>query len=179
LTIKTMLKVINVQEVPGAACIVDIDSYVPISFRSCHQLIAGARYVRLGNFKTQLLELQCPPESLTLSGFTLLLGEPSVEGFLTGKGPSTAGLPEISLDQGAIFAGRIPRLDIPMNVAVACANGEAEIRLGRAAEFNRKIVFGRVEFLLSDDLLVGLRVLDLTEKETQILCDYLAQRRNQ
>jgi hypothetical protein len=172
-----MLRVTDVQEAYEALCIVNIDSYVPMSFRSRDQPIASARYIRLGDFKTQLLELQFPAESLTLSGFTLVSGQGAAHGGLRGDGPSAAGLPIVSLSQGEAFsnAGRIPRRDIQTSVSVSCADGHAEVRLGAAETFNRRVVHGRVQFLLSDDVLVGLRVIDLTEKERGILHDYIAK----
>jgi hypothetical protein len=62
---------------------------------------------------------------------------------------------------------------------VSCVNRQAEVRLGAAETFNRRIVHGRVQFLLSEDVLVGVRVLDLTEKERQILDEYIAQHPHQ
>jgi hypothetical protein len=176
-----MLRVTDVQGASEALCIVNIDSYVPISFRSRSQPFAGARYIRLGDFKTQLLELQFPAESLAVSGFTLVLGEGAAHGGLKGDGPSAAGLPIVSLPQGGAFsdAGMIPWLDIQTNVVVSCADGCAEVKLGAAGTFNRTIVHGRVQFLVSDDALVGLRVLDLSEKERRILSDYIAEHSNQ
>jgi hypothetical protein len=176
-----MLRVTDVQEASEALCIVNIDSYVPISFRSHSQPVAGARYIRLGDFKTQLLELQFPAESLVLSGFTLVSGAGAAHGGLRGDGPSAAGLPIVSLQQGEAFstAGKIPRLDIHTNVTVSCADGHAEVRLGAAETFNRRILHGRVQFLLSDDVLIGLRAVDLNEKEQRILHDYIAEHLSQ
>jgi hypothetical protein len=92
-----------------------------------------------------------------------------------------AGLPIVSLPQGEAFsnAGRIPRLDIQTTVTLSCADGHAEVRLGAADTFNRRVLHGRVQFLLSDDVLIGLRVLDLNEKEQRILRDYIAEHQNQ
>jgi hypothetical protein len=176
-----MLRVTDVEEAAKAPSIVNIDPYVPISFRSRDQPIPGARYIRLGNFKTQLLELQFPAESLALSGFTLVSGEGTEHGGLTGDGPSSLGLPVIYLPEGEAFstAGRIPRLDIQVEVTVSCTDGQAEIRLGAAGSFNRKFLHERVQFLLSDDVLVGLRVTDLTEKERRTLRDYIAEHASQ
>jgi hypothetical protein len=70
---------------------------------------------------------------------------------------------------------RTPPLDIQTNIAVTCTDEHAEVRLGAAETFNRRVLHGRVQFLLSDDILVGLRVLDLTEKERRILRDYVAE----
>jgi hypothetical protein len=170
-----MLRVTNVQEASGAPCIVGINSYVPISFRSRSEPIAGARYVLLGNSKTQLLELQFPAESLVLSGFTLVLGQGSSRGTLTGNGPSVVGLPIVTLPEGENFsgAGGNPRLTIRTEICISCIAGQAEVRLGSAKTFNRSVAYGRVQFLVLDDVLVGLRVVNLTEEEQKILYEYI------
>jgi hypothetical protein len=170
-----MLKITNLAESSRMPCNVEINSYVPISFRSCSQLIAGARYIRLGNFKTQLLELQFPPESLVLSGFTLVSCDAVPQSALTGHGQSEIGLPIISLSDGENFSGTtgISRLDIQTEINMSCVDGQAEVGLGLAKTFNRTFVHGRVQFLLLDDFLVGLRVLDLTEDERQTLSEYI------
>jgi hypothetical protein len=171
-----MLRVTAIEDVAKAKSIVNIDPYIPISFRSRSQPIGGARYIRLGDFKTQLLELQFPAESLTLSGFTVVSGQGSARGVLAGDGPSSSGLPVIRMPEGQVFsdASRIQRLDIGTNFTVSCADGQADIALGAAETFNRKVVYGRVQFLLSDDVLVGLRVVDLVDKERCTLLDYIA-----
>jgi len=176
-----MLRVRNIHETTEVLCIVNIDSYVPISFRSRSQPIAGARYIRLGDFQRRLIEFQFPADSLVLSGFTMVSGEGSTHGTLMGDGPSAVGLPIISLPQGGAFSdsGGIPRLDIPTDVAASCTDGHAEVALGVAEAFNRRVVYGRVQFLLSDDVLVGLRVLELNKVEQRVLREYIAQHPHQ
>jgi hypothetical protein len=83
-----MVRITGVQNAPQRPSIVHIDPYVPISFRSDSRPLAGARYVRLGNFKTELLVLQFPAESLVLSGFTLVSCKVCLQGTLSGQGPS-------------------------------------------------------------------------------------------
>ncbi len=172
-----MLRVTGVLETSETSCVVNIDSYVPISFRSRSQPIAGARYIRLGDFNTQLLELQFPPESLALSGFTLVSGEGTAQGGLRGVGASAVGLPIVSLPRGEAFSndGKISHLDIQTEVVLTCTDGNAEVRLGSAKIFDRTLMHGRAQFLLSEDILVGLRLLDLTEKERHILQNYVAE----
>jgi hypothetical protein len=134
----------------------------------------------LGDFKKQLLELQFPVDSLVLSGFTVVSAVADARGALTGVGPSKVGLPIVTLPQGEAFrgGGRVPRFDIQTNVAMSCADGQAEVRLGGAQTFNQRIVHGRVHFLLSNDFLVGLRVLDINEVERETLLDYMMHHPN-
>jgi hypothetical protein len=176
-----MLKVASVQKATNAQCIIDVNPYVPISFRTRSQPIAGARHILLGDFKSQLLEFQFPPESLALSGFTLVSGKTAAQGGLSGDGPSVTGLPIISLPDDESFSVRdkIPRIDLVADVVLSFSGARAEIRLGSAEAFNRSIIHGRVKFLLYDDALVGLWLLELTEKEQRTLHDYIAVQLNQ
>jgi hypothetical protein len=172
-----MLRVAGIRADSEALCIVNIDSYVPISFSSRSQPIGGARYVRFGNFSTQLLEVQFPPESLLLSGFTLVCAEGAAAEGLFGNGSSIAGLPILALPAAQAFShNAVPRIDIQSRVAVSCIQDRAEIKLGAAKTFNRRITHGRVEFLLLDDVLVGLRVLDLADEEQHVLNGYIRVR---
>jgi hypothetical protein len=174
-----MLRVENVRQAAEAPCIVNIDSYIPISFRTQNQPVAGARYIRLGDFETQLLELQFPADSLVLCGFTLVCVDVFAQGVLAGEGPSVIGLPVVSLPQGQTFSVTpTPRLDIQTKIAMSWTKGQVEISLGTAKAFNRTIVHGRVQFLLLDDDLVGLRVIMLTEEEQKTLFEYMNRSSN-
>lgn len=74
-----MLRVVVLQEPSESPSILNIEHYVPISFRSRSRPIPGARLIRFGDFKAQLLELQFTVESLALRGFTLVVaGKPGL-----------------------------------------------------------------------------------------------------
>lgn len=171
-----MLRVTGTKKISEALCIVEIDSYVPISFRTQSEPLGGVRYVRFGNFSTQLLEVQFPLESSELSGFTLVCGEGVTTERLVEDGSLEVGLPVIALPPAQEFWGwdTVPRIDIQNRVAVSCIQRRAEIRLGAAKAFDRRIVHGRVEFLVLEDVLVGLGVLDLTDEEQHVLNAYIA-----
>ncbi len=169
------LRVTGVEEASQAPCIVDIDYYVPVSCKSHCPM--GVRHVFLRNSDTQLFELKLPLDSLVLKGFVLVLvsGNAFSRGALRGDGPAIAGLPVISLPEGKEFSGWLPRLDIQAEIGMTCTGRLVEVTLGAGETFNRRIVHGRVQFLLADDVLVGLRVLDLTEEEQHTLREYVAR----
>src|SRR5438552_3106379 len=47
-------------------CIVEVDPYVPLSFKTYPEVLPGARYFRIGNFETSLLEIGIDPSSLVI-----------------------------------------------------------------------------------------------------------------
>lgn len=174
-----MVKIAGLYDVSECPCIVDINSYVPISFRLHTNPIGGARNIQLGDKHGQLLELKFPASSLAVSGFTLVsaAGEAFSQAPLKGDGPSEFGLPIIELPEGKRFSGAMPRLIVPTKIGLRHIGTLAEMRLGSINSFNRVVVHGRVQFLLLDDLLVGLRVIELSEVESHILDEYILRKR--
>ena len=57
-----MLRLDHIQKSENRPCIVTTDVYVPISFRSYHGVLGGARHVSLRNGKDQLFEIKFPPD---------------------------------------------------------------------------------------------------------------------
>jgi hypothetical protein len=106
----------------------------------------------------------------------LVLADRKAHRSLRGDAPAAIGLPIVGLPQGKAFSrSASPRLDVETNVTLYCYGGFAEIGIGNARAFNSRAEHGRVQFLISDGVLVGLRILDLTETEQSILCDYIAE----
>lgn len=169
-----MLKIIGIDKAEFATCIVKINSYVPITFRSRDQPVPGARYVRLGDLKACHFELQFPSDTSILTGFTLTSCRGPFGVSLNGHGPSSKGLPIFELPEQA-FSGRLPRIDMQAQISLSCTNNQTEIRIGEAKTFDRVVVHERVQFLFLRDVLVGLRVLDLAAREEKTLSGYLAE----
>jgi hypothetical protein len=169
-----MLKISDVQQPSDQLCIVDIDPHVPITFMTRRHPVGGARYIRLGNFKTHLLDLEFPPDSLALSGFVVVSIDNLARGLLKGGGPKVSGLPVFGLPAGCSFSvlGGFARLDVPIAFELSCEGDIAEIRIGDVIGYDRRICFQRVEWLLWNDSLVGMRVLNLTADERKVLCEY-------
>lgn len=172
-----MLAVVKVRSSAPVGGVVKITYYVPISFRLFNDPIPGVRYIRLTASDRQLLELQFPPDSLMLTGFTVVSAEFLELSPLIGDGLSQTGIPEFELPPGRQFSGyrSNPRLELPISVQLSFNGGDAEVRIGGAERFNRKIVYGRVQFLLFENILTGLRVTDLTDHEKVLLFEYVAR----
>lgn len=168
-----MIEILQTQDSSLFPCLLEISEYSLISFQTEDRPIKGARYIRVGNFDTQLIEFQFGPDTLLLRGFTLLLGEGRKTHF-SGVDDSTAGLPVFSLPKNVHFSvGTIPTLDVKSDVYLSYTNTSAEIALGDFNSFNRSLTHERVKFLFLDRMLVGLRILALTAKERGALVEFL------
>lgn len=88
-------------------------------------------------------------------------------------GEGAAKFTKVPQGQSFARAGRMARLDILTEIGVSCSGAQADVRFGATETFNRKIAYGRVQFLLLED--IGLRVIDLTEKEQHTLSASIAQ----
>src|ERR1041385_1030833 len=151
------LKITDIYESAVLRGSIKIVAYVPIRFRSGSEVVPGARHIQLGDFKTELLELQFPSSSLILSGLSLVLASTSMHKPFVGSWPSIVGLPIVSLSDDQVLSGNgSQRLDIRTTVQLSCIDTRAEVSLGGAEVFDSKIVFERLQFFLFESSLVGI-----------------------
>jgi hypothetical protein len=153
-----------------------IDEYVPISFRTYSGLL-GAKYLRLGNFKTSLLECLLDPHSYAIRGITLLsfdrihVPNMGVEKLDENSGRlildlQRSNLTELSL--GADYA------EVNCAFSVGLARDYLEVDLFGIATADSKVICGQVEFFLRDNALVGIRVTKLMSNEISILQEHIS-----
>lgn len=111
---------------------------------------------------------------MVCSGFTIVLANAPRHEPLVGGGLVLAGLPAFVLPPGCKFSDRgMPGLDVYAEVGLSHSRGQAEISFGTGGAFNLCIAHGQVYFLLRDDILIGVRVLDLSDEDQRILDDYI------
>ena len=145
--------------------LVELDDYVPLSFRSYAPLLGGVRDVRLGNLSSDFLELTLGLDSNTLRGFTLVCFEAVHEIVPTGPLTEESGLPVLELDE-VRFDGPLAtqRVDLPVTFSVGFGDDSVEIDFGMLSAADRAFVCGPVRFLVNADSLLGIRVLGLTQE---------------
>ena len=151
-----------------------IDEHVPISFRSYSGLL-GAKYLRVGNFQTTLLECLLDPISYTIRGITLISfdkihvpcePEITLESF---------GLPIVDVaksDLNVLVEAR--KAEVFCQVSVGIESNFLEIDFSEIKNANRKINCGRVQFFLKDEELSGVRFMNLAIGEISILQKHIA-----
>ena len=67
-----MLEITDVAHV-DLPCIIEVDPYLPLSFKTFDDVLPGARYFRLGNFDRSLLEIAIDPSSFVIRGAYLVV----------------------------------------------------------------------------------------------------------
>src|SRR5207247_4270466 len=70
ITKMTTIEISGTQDIRNAPCLIEVDEFVPLRFRTYERPI-GAAYVRVGNYSTTLVELIVDPISKLLRGLTL------------------------------------------------------------------------------------------------------------
>ncbi|MDR6891029.1 MULTISPECIES: hypothetical protein [Variovorax] len=145
---------------------IDVDDYVPLSFRSYAFGLGGVRDVRLGDLSSNFLELKLGLDSNTLRGITLLRFGTTHELLPAFALREEVGLPILNVNE-AHFEGpwATQCIDLPMAFSVAVGTDCVEIDFGMLFAADRASVFGPVKFFLNGDSLVGIRVFCLTREQ--------------
>lgn len=147
---------------------VEINDYVPLSFRSYKSTLGGVRDVRLGGLSTSFLELTLGLEVNVLRGFTLLSFDAIHEPKTFESMMETEGLPVLMLND-VIFRGKLGMqyCDIPMLFSVGFGVNFVELRFGQLDAVEQSIVCGQVKFLVRENSLLGVRVCGLREEQVR------------
>lgn len=147
-----------------ASCLIEVDDYVPLRFRT-YDYPLGASYLQLGDGKKSLVELLVDPTRGHLRGIT-------VTAF-----PALSAWPQFSSEDGPhglpVFATPplvSKRAEVRSNISVAVSDNNSNILLYWAPLENcRTSTFeGRVHFLEKDGLLAGVHFGQLSSKEVKL-----------
>lgn len=145
---------------------IELDGYVPISFRSYEFALGGVRDARILNDGGSFLELKMGLNSTTLRGFTLLSFEKIHEPQTMNNLVEISGLPILAIDETR-FEGResTQYLDLPGTFSVGFGKDFVEIDLGMLSTATRVAVCGPARFFIDAFSLVGIQVSGLSEEE--------------
>ena len=170
-----MLKVVGTCEASEFPSNVDFDEHVPVRFRSHSGPIGGARYIRLGNLSTSLLELRVPSESMALRSFSLTLIDRVSTKKLCGNAEFEYGLPVLELPEGSVFQGPISaqRADIKEEISAYLDLDGFVISIGEVVDYDRALKHGRISFFISNDALIGICIAELRSDERGLAASYL------
>lgn len=166
-----MLKIVGSANSADYSCLVDVNEYVPIAFRTQREPLGGARYIRLGNLTNCLLELIVSADLMTLRGVTVTLVSEVGHDLMSGSDTGLLGLPVLALPKDAEFTGPASsqRANIACNFSLATSEGVAEISINDNKKFDARIIHGNVWFLMKDEELVGIRFLGLDAESISVI----------
>lgn len=134
-----------------ASCIIEVDDYVPLRFRTCGGPV-GASYLRVGDNTKSLVELLIDPNQgllrgVTVTCFSMLSSWPRME-----IREVTQGLPAL-----AVPWGKADRLDSGVNFSVAVQGAEILVAWQALDCCTVSSFQDRVRFLVVDGHLAGVR----------------------
>jgi hypothetical protein len=154
-------------------CIVEIDPYVPVAFKTYPEVLPGARYFRIGNFRTSLLEIGIDPTSLVIRNICLVSLDRVCEWeklSTLNMVEKTVGLPVVD---GASFIG--DRVDENQSFCVCLKDDSFIIDWSDSERLSSIVRFQRISFCLTGDSLRRIIIHDLSESETILLSEHLIQ----
>jgi len=160
-----MIHVCGLIECPISKVRIEVDEYVPLRFRSYDGLL-GASYLRIGDFISSLLEFIVDPNSGAIRGINLTSFD-SIHDFRTlYEIPSKLGYPTVELSQEQLDGPPAARrLDIRQPFSVGFSSDTVEVDFGRLANADRSIRCSVVEFFVETDMLVGLRITEVSKEQ--------------
>jgi hypothetical protein len=164
-----MISISGVSLTAESQCVIEVDEYVPIRYRS-YQGVIGVKYLRLGDFTSSLIELLIDPTSLTVRGFTLLSYKAIHRPSVMRKLPKILGMPIVAVNEGD-FCGAVgaQRVDQSCDFSVGFGEDFVEIDLGHLTEAQRIIKAGTVEFYSDETDIFGIRITELTPTQMCML----------
>ena len=168
-----MLTLGGIYESARLACMVQVEPYDLITFRTQAGALGGVRYIRLGNFHDTLLQIIIPLHSLVVRGFTVMPARGINGRVFPGRAKSVNGLPILKLPSGAEFVGPegAKRLDLKIDFCICVSENSVEIQFGSERGFDLEVVHKNVRFLFLNDEFNGIRLGELTVADIRTLCE--------
>lgn len=184
------LRLEGVEEAGGLPSSIDAgDDYIPLQFRTFPDPpgLGRKRYLLLGRRGPaeetgpgtsvirdwQHLELKVSHASMTLRAFTLVGSNTISQRRLVGPADSIAGLPILRLPVGSSFDGPYAQTDL--DFAVFIEEAAVELQIGKLLSYDTAYRHGRVDFLISEGTLAGIRIQGLSKAETEHIASHEAR----
>ncbi len=144
---------------------VSFDKHVPFSLTTCDQLL-GAKYLRLGDFEDNLLEIMLDPISFVVRGLTLVCFDKIHLPTSLSISSEETGLPILDLKESGLEGlHEVSRADMRTQFTIGIDPNFVELDLFGIANADAVARQDRVEFYSRKKALVGMRLTNLTTKE--------------
>ena len=169
-----MLIVASTIEV-AAPCLVEVDPYLPLSFKTYSEVLPGARYFRIGNFDTSLLEIGIAPSSMAIRKVSLVSFDKIVncDQRTAAKGiQETVGLPVVC---PASLRGN--RTDEHTEFGVCLCGDEFHIDWSQGKSLSAVVRFQKARFYLAERELCRITFRELSQSQVDLLGERLREGR--
>ena len=165
-----MLLVASTLEV-DVPCLVEVDPYLPLSFKTYPEILPGARYFRIGNFHTSLVEIGVEPSSMVIRSVTLVSFDRIIEPVQLHKihvFEEIAGLPVVS---SSSLSG--DRIDEQTEFAVCLHDDFFCIDWSHGKALSTVIRFQQASFYLAERELCRITFSGLGQYQLDLLSEHL------
>jgi hypothetical protein len=157
-----VFRVSRFEQPQDASCIVEVDEYIPLRFRTYERPL-GVSYLRLQGPPGALVELLIDPNIGSLRGVTvtsLTRFSLSSEVHVT---QASVGLPVFSL----AWNGRRMAADVACDFRVAVREASVQVHWGDVGKCEAAVFRDRVRFLTADESLVGIEFSGLSPADIE------------
>jgi hypothetical protein len=167
-----MLQVASTLEV-DVPYLVEVDPYLPLSFKTYSEALPGTRYFRIGNFNTSLLEIGIEPSSMLIRKVTLVSFDKTVKHEdleVNDILRKTEGLPVVS---SASLSG--DRTDEPTEFTVCLYDNSFCIDWSRGKPLSNMVRFRAASFYLAEHELCRITFAELDQCQLDLLSEHLGR----
>jgi hypothetical protein len=147
----------------------EFDEHVPFSVTTREGLL-GAKYLRLGDFERNLLEIMLDPISFAVRGLTLVCFDSLHVPAVLPQLAEQVGLPVLDLN-GSQLSELLERpwAELNVNFTLGISTDFAELDLYGIANADNVTRSDRLEFYCRGNVLLGIRLNHLTSDEVSAL----------
>lgn len=157
--------VINNDEIKTA---INFDKHVPFSLTTWNKLL-GAKYLRLGDFEDNLLEIMLDPISFVMRGLTLVCFNKIHQPKNLSVFSEEVGLPVLDLTKSGLEKlHEASRADVRCQFTIGMGPNFVELDLFGIAYSDAVVRRDRVEFYSRNKALVGVRIISLKIDELSV-----------
>lgn len=151
----------------------EFDEYIPFSVAT-HEGLLGAKYLRLGDFERNLLEIMLDPISFTVRGLTLVCFSKLHVPMELRELPVQTGLPVVDLLNSELTElAEKPWAELKANFTLGIGLNFLELDLFEIVDADNIIRQGQLEFYCRGKALIGLRLNGLLDNEIAALQEHM------
>jgi hypothetical protein len=155
------------------SCTVEVDEYVPLSVKTYSEVLPGAKYYRIGNFGTSLLEIGIDPASLLIRAVCVVLfdkiGHANDLRCVVAQSSEEIGLPVVS---ASCLKDGYTDEKIEFRVGLDGNSFVIDWREGKTP--NRSIRYQNLEFFVSDEEICAIAIRNLSDAQVRTLEEHLS-----
>ena len=172
-----MNKIVGVKHTTIQNQNIEFDINLALKFEVDPKRLGGSRYIYLGDEATQMIEIEFPENSMILCGFSVIIAKKFSKHKFSGIASCFSGLPIFMEIDDSHCRGDYGSRHIDTYIDFYSFIGEnyIEIQIDGYHKFNKCIQYKDIEFLMLEDNLSGIRILNRTKSELELFIQHMTR----